>query len=253
MTGAVTLAAGAAYRAGAGLVSAAVPSSILPVVQSMLREPTFVPLGETANGTIASGDELFERVVADADAVAIGPGMTTDETTASFVRSFVRTAPAPVILDADGLNAFDGRVGDLADRRSPLVMTPHAGEFARLAGVTARQVDADRVARARRLSAETDAVVLLKGSRTVVASPDGTVVVNPTGGPYLATGGTGDVLTGVIAAFVARGVAPAEAAAAAAYVHGVAGRLAGRELGDGTTAGDVAARIPEALREVGAE
>ena len=252
MTGAVTLAGEAAYRAGAGLVSVAVPASILPVVQAILREPTFVPLEETDAGTVASGDDLFDRVVADADAVAVGPGMTTDEPTASFVRSFVRTSPAPVVLDADGLNAFVGHVADLADRKSALVMTPHAGEFARLVGTTVSEVGADRVAHARRLAAETEAVVLLKGSRTVIASPDGTAVVNPTGGPYLATGGTGDVLTGVIAAFVARGVSPGDAAASAAYVHGVAGRLAGRELGDGTTAGDVLRKIPAALREVGA-
>jgi ADP-dependent NAD(P)H-hydrate dehydratase / NAD(P)H-hydrate epimerase len=250
MTGAVTLAAEAAYRAGAGLVSVAVPASILPVVQTVLREPTFVPLQETDDGTVASGGELFDRVLANADAVAVGPGMTTDDRTASFVRSLVRASPAPVILDADGLNAFVGHVGDLPDRKSPLVMTPHAGEFARLTGTTASVVGADRVAHARRLASETDAIVLLKGSRTVIASPDGSAVVNPTGGPYLATGGTGDVLTGVIAAFVARGVQPADAAAAAAYVHGLAGQLAGRERGEGATAGDVLARVSEAIREV---
>jgi NAD(P)H-hydrate epimerase len=176
--------------------------------------------------------------------------MTTDDRTASFVRSLVRASPAPLILDADGLNAFVGHVGDLPDRKSPLVMTPHAGEFARLTGTTASVVGADRVAHARRLASETDAIVLLKGSRTVIASPDGSAVVNPTGGPYLATGGTGDVLTGVIAAFVARGVQPADAAAAAAYVHGLAGQLAGRERGEGATAGDVLARVSEAIREV---
>ena len=252
MTGAVALAAEAAYRAGAGLVCVASPSSVLPVVQSILREPTFVPLAETDGGAIASGDEVLDRIVADADAVALGPGMTTDDSTAAFVRSFVRTSPAPVILDADGLNAFVGHVADLGDRTSPLVMTPHAGEFARLAGTTASEVAADRVGHARRLAAEVDATVLLKGSRTVIASPDGSAVVTPTGGPYLATGGTGDVLTGMIAGFVARGAPPAEAASAGAFVHGVAGRLAGRELADGTTAGDVLAKLPAAMREVGA-
>ncbi len=250
MTGAVCLAAEAAYRAGAGLVSLAVPEGILPVVQTVLRETTFVPLPETAEGTVTGRSERLDRVLADADAVAIGPGMTTNEETAAFVRAFVRVAAVPVVLDADSLNAFTGRTAELADRRSDAVLTPHAGEFARLAGIGAADVGADRVGHARKLSAEVQATVLLKGNRTVIASPDGRARLNPTGGPFLATGGTGDVLTGMIAALIARGLSTSDAAAAGAYLHGVAGSLAGRELGDGTTAGDVLDRVPDAVSEV---
>ncbi len=250
MTGAVCLSAEAAYRAGAGLVTVAVPEGILPVVQTRLRETTFLPLPQTADGTIAASMAPLERGLEAADAVAIGPGMTTDPETAAYVRTLVRSCPVPLVLDADGLNAFVGHVGELADRRAPAVLTPHAGEFARLAGSTARDVGADRIGNARKLAAETDAVVLLKGSRTVVAAPDGRVLINPTGGPFLATGGTGDVLTGVLAALIARGVEPWRAAGAAAYVHGIAGRLAGGALGDGADAGDVLDRIPDAFREV---
>jgi hydroxyethylthiazole kinase-like uncharacterized protein yjeF len=250
MTGAVCLSAEAAYRAGAGLVTLAVPEGILPVVQTRLRETTFLPLPETADGTIAASMAPLEQGLEAADAVALGPGMTTNEETAAYIRTLVRSCPAPLVLDADGLNAFVGHVPELADRRSAAVLTPHAGEFARLAGITAREVGADRIGHARKLAAEASAVVLLKGSRTVVAAPDGRVLVNPTGGPYLATGGTGDVLTGMIAALIARGADPWLAAGAAAYLHGTAGRLAGRDLGDGATAGDVLDRVPAAFREV---
>jgi hydroxyethylthiazole kinase-like uncharacterized protein yjeF len=250
MTGAVCLAAEAAYRAGAGLVSVAVPAGILPVVQTVLREATFIPLPETSEGTVAATVDRLEEGLASADAVAIGPGMTRNEETASYVRTLVRSCPVPLIVDADGLNAFVGHTDDLGDRRSPVVLTPHAGEFARLAGITARDVGADRVGVARKLSAEVRATVLLKGNRTVVAFPDGRARINPTGGPYLATGGTGDVLTGMIAGLVARGLSEGDGATAAAYLHGVAGALAAREKGEGTTAGDVLAHITTATTEV---
>jgi NAD(P)H-hydrate epimerase len=250
MTGAVCLAAEAAYRSGAGLVTVAVPEGILPVVQTRLRETTFIPLPETSEGTVAASIERLEEGLEAADAVAIGPGMTTQEETAAYVRTLVRSCPVPVVVDADALNAFTGRAGELADRRSDAVLTPHAGEFARLAGIPAREVGADRVGHARKLAADTGATVLLKGSRTVVAEPEGRVRVNPTGGPFLATGGTGDVLTGMIAGLLAQGLAPGDAAACAAYVHGVAGRSAADGAGEGTTAGDVLDHVARAFAEV---
>jgi hydroxyethylthiazole kinase-like uncharacterized protein yjeF len=249
MTGAVCLAGEAAYRGGAGLVTLAVPEGILPVVQGRLEEATFVPLRETASGGVAAIDSLADALDG-ADCVAVGPGLGTEPETAEAVRALVRSSPIPVVVDADGLNAFAGRAGDLADRRSPAVLTPHAGEFARLAGMSAAEVGADRIGNARKLATETNAVVLLKGSRTVVAAPEGDVLVNPTGTSYLATGGTGDVLTGVVAALIARRVPPFRAAGAAAFVHGVAGRLAGGELGDGATSVDVLRLVPRAFGEV---
>jgi NAD(P)H-hydrate epimerase len=251
MTGAVCLAAAAAYRAGAGLVTVAVPQSILPVVQSAIREATFLPLPETEAGTVApEANDVIEERLAQADAVALGPGMTREDATAGFIRDLVRSCPAPIVLDADGLNAFAGRAADLADRRADLVLTPHAGEFARLSGGTAHDVEADRVGHVRSLAAETKSTVLLKGTRTLVGSPEGQVRVNPTGGPFLATGGTGDVLTGVIVALLARGLSPADAASAGAFVHGRAGTLAAARTGEGTTAGDVLEQIAEAVGEV---
>ena len=250
MTGAPALAGTAAYRVGAGLVAVAVPERILPVVQGALREAVFVGLPETDAGTAAGGSARLDEVLGQAGAVAVGPGMTTDERTRGWIRELVRSSEVPVVLDADGLNAFAGRPEDLADRKADLILTPHAGEFSRLAAIATSEVEADRVRHVRELAARTSAVVLLKGSRTLVASPDGVVRINPTGGPSLATGGTGDVLTGMIAGLIARGCSPVDAGSAAAFVHGLAGRIAGDRRGDGATAVDVLEAVPAAMREV---
>ena len=163
------------------------------------------------------------------------------------MRDLVRASPVPAVVDADGLNAFVGRTADLADRKADAILTPHAGEFARLTGLSARELDADRLGHVRRLAHDAGAVTLLKGSRTIVVDDRGPARINPTGGPVLATAGSGDVLTGMIGGLLARGLAPSDAAAAAAYVHGVAGMLAGRRTGDGTLAGDIARAIPDAI------
>lgn len=250
MTGAVALAGTAAYRTGAGLVAVAVPEGILPVTQGAVREAVFVGLPETDAGTAAGGSARLDEVLGQAGSLAVGPGMTTDERTAGWIRELVRSSDVPVVLDADGLNAFAGRAEDLADRKADLILTPHAGEFARVAGISTGEVAADRVRHVRELSARTSATVLLKGNRTLIGAPDGSVRINPTGGPFLATGGTGDVLTGMIAALLARGCSPLDAGSAAAFVHGLAGALAGEERGAGTTASDVLDRVPTVMREV---
>ncbi len=167
-----------------------------------------------------------------------------------LVRRVVAESPVPVAIDADGLNAFVGATGLLADRSSDAILTPHAGEFGRLTGLSAGEVVEDRVGHARKAASEFRCAVLLKGSRTVVADAGGRAFVNPTGGPYLATGGTGDVLTGAIAGFMSRGLSPADAGALAAYVHGVAGQLAAEQRGEGIVASDVVGRIAEALHHL---
>jgi NAD(P)H-hydrate epimerase len=251
MTGAPVLTATAAYRTGAGLVTVATVASRLPVVQAGLVEAVFLPLPETGEGTVSG--QATARVLEGLgrhDAVALGPELTTEPETAGVVLDVVRSSPAPIALDADGLNAFAGDVAGLRDRQADAVLTPHTGEFARLTGVKTRDLDADRPGRVRDLAAGADAVALLKGSRTVIAEPGGRLLVNVTGSPVLATAGTGDVLTGMIGGLLARGVGPTESAAAAAYLHGLAGLFAGRDLGEGALAGDVAARIPEAVGHV---
>ena len=251
MTGAARLIARAAGRLGAGLVTVASARSALPPIQAGLTEPTFLSLSETEDGTISAdaADALLDRLQT-ADALAIGPGLTTSPETVAFVRDVVRRSPVPLVLDADGLNAFVGDGSALRDRRSDAVLTPHVGEFARLTGVKARDLDADRPTHVRALARSAAAVVLLKGSRTVIAEPEGRVLVNVTGSPILATAGTGDVLTGAAGGLLARGMSPTEAAAGAAYLHGLAGLFAGGELGEGALAGDVCDRLPEAVAHV---
>jgi ADP-dependent NAD(P)H-hydrate dehydratase / NAD(P)H-hydrate epimerase len=251
MTGAARLIAKAAGRVGAGLVTVAAPEGSMPQIQGRLTEPTFLPLPETAEGTAAAeaAAPVLERLEA-ADALAIGPGLTTNDQTVAFVRETVRRSPVPLVLDADGLNAFTGEGSALGDRQADAVLTPHVGEFTRLTGVKPRDLDADRPAHVRALATQTGAVALLKGSRTVIADPEGRLLVNVTGSAVLATAGTGDVLTGMIGGLLARGVAPIESAAAAAYLHGLAGLFAGRDLGEGALAGDVLERVPEAVVHV---
>ena len=248
MTGAPRLIAEAAARIGAGLIVVAVPTEILPIVQSGLTETVFVGLPYTADGTVAAAavERLLERLD-DADALAVGPGMTTHPETAGAIRALVARSPVPVVLDADGLNAYTEDAGALATRGSEAVLTPHVGEFGRLTGVKPRDLDADRVGHVRRLAADARAVVLLKGSRTLIADPNGHTRLNATGSPVLATAGSGDVLTGTIGGLLARGLGAFDAATAGAYLHGLAGTIAGQTRGEGTMARDVAASLPAAV------
>ena len=250
MTGAARLIARAAERAGAGYVITAVPGSILPIVQAGLTEAVFLSLREMSDGTVAAAalDVVLERLE-DAHALAIGPGLSTQGETQGFVRELVRVASVPIVVDADGLNAFAGQPELIADRKTDAVLTPHLGELARLLG----EAGSDRLRDARDLAARTEAVALVKGTRTAIAEPGGRTRVNPTGSPALASAGTGDVLTGVIGALLARRLEPFDAAWAGAYVHGLAGVLAGGDLHDGTLAGDVAERLPEAIARTLAE
>ena len=251
MTGAAVLVASAASRMGAGLVTVAAPESIVPVIQQHVPEAIFLSLPETSAGSV--GRDALDRVVRAlqrADALVLGPGMSTDAETAEFIRALVQASPVPLVLDADGLTAFAGSPEGLRGRTCPAVLTPHAGEFARLLEIAVSELETDRIACARRLAAQADAVVVLKGSRSIIVEPSGMARINPTGSAVLATAGTGDVLSGMIGALLARGAAAADAAAASAYIHGLAGLLAGRRTGEGTVASDVVAALPEAMTRV---
>jgi NAD(P)H-hydrate epimerase len=251
-TGAAVLACLGALRSGTGLVTCAMPGSQQPVVAAQLSEAMTEPLPETAARTIST--KAVERIVellGRMDAVALGPGIGLDPETQAAVRVLVRDVERPMVVDADALTALAGSAGLCRDAVAPRLLTPHPGEAARLLGSSIADVQADRIASARRLAAESGAVVALKGARTVVAGPDGEVVLNPTGNPGMATGGTGDVLTGVTGGLLAQGVAPVEALRAAVYLHGLAGDLAAATRGEaGLVAGDVAASLPAAIRRV---
>jgi NAD(P)H-hydrate epimerase len=251
-TGAAALACRGALRSGTGLVTCAVPGSQQPVVASLLSEAMTEPLAETDARTLSA--KAVERIVELAsrmDAVAVGPGVGLDPETQAAVRVLVRDVPRPMVVDADALTALTGRSGLCRDAPAPRMLTPHPGEAARLLGCDIAEVQADRVGSARRLAAESGAVVALKGARTVVAEPDGHVALNPTGNPGMATGGTGDVLTGIAGGLLAQGVALAHALRAAVYLHGLAGDLAAEARGEaGLVAGDLADAVPAAIRRV---
>ena len=229
-TGAAAMSGIAALRAGAGLVTVASAGSAIPVIAGHSPELMTEALAETAAGSIFD-DGRLARIVERKSVVAVGPGLGTEGETVELVRRLMRDVQQPMVIDADGLNAlastgFDGGGG-------LRVLTPHPGEMARLTGKSVEEIQADRVAAARGFAIERKVVLVLKGHRTLIAFPDGRVWVNPTGTPALATGGTGDILTGTIAGFLAQFPNdPEQAVAAAVYLHGLAGELGAAELGE---------------------
>jgi NAD(P)H-hydrate epimerase len=255
-TGAAALAAMAALRAGAGLVTVATAASALPIVASLGMEYMTEPLPQTEAGTIslrALEHGQLDKLLEDKSVLAIGPGIGRVPETAELVRTLVNRRRVPVVLDADGLNAFAGRMdafhsgGDLADA----VLTPHPGEMSRLAGLGTAEIQTHRVENARQFAQKHQVNLVLKGFRTLTAAPEGKVWVNPTGNPGMATGGTGDVLTGMIAGLVAqyRDRPISEVAAAAVYLHGLAGDIVAKEMGHASLiAGDLIGALPQAYR-----
>jgi hydroxyethylthiazole kinase-like uncharacterized protein yjeF len=224
-TGAAAMTSEAALRTGAGLVTLAVAESLNPVLEVKLTEAMTWPLPDR-QGRL--GPEALAEIlprVGEFDVLALGPGLGRWEGTKELVLGLLEKAPLPAVVDADALNLL-AEAGGARYRPWPTVYTPHPGEFSRLVGRPVPEVQADRVGWARRAAAAWGGVVVLKGARTVVAAPDGRAAVNPTGNPGMASGGTGDVLTGAIAALLARGIGPFEAAWAGAYLHGLAGDLA---------------------------
>jgi hydroxyethylthiazole kinase-like uncharacterized protein yjeF len=252
-TGAAALAGLGAARAGAGLVTLACPERTLPVLAARQSEWMTAPVPEAAGGCFGrQAEKPVLELAAARDVVALGPGLGRADETRAFVRAVARALANPLVLDADGLVAFEGALSELRARTAPTILTPHPGEAALLLGSTPAAVNADRPAAARRLAAETGALVALKGAATVIAEPGGLLLVNPTGGPALASGGTGDVLTGVIAGFLAQGLAPRDAAGLGVFVHGAAAdQLAERRGPAGVLAGEVAGALPDALRALG--
>jgi NAD(P)H-hydrate epimerase len=252
-TGAAALAGLGAARAGAGLVTLACPERTLPVLAARQAEWMTAPVPEAPGGCFGrQAEKPVLELAAARDVVALGPGVGRGEETRKFVRAVARALANPLVLDADGLVAFEGALAELRTRTVPTILTPHPGEAALLLGATPAAVNADRALAARRLAAETGALVVLKGAATVIAEPSGSLLVNPTGGPALASGGTGDVLTGVIAGFLAQGLAPRDAAGLGVFVHGAAAdRLSERHGPAGVLAGEVAGALPDALRALG--
>jgi NAD(P)H-hydrate epimerase len=250
MTGAVSLAASGALRAGAGYVTVAVPAPSMPVVEAKLTAPVKLALPAEDDGTLS--DDAAAAILgaaAHADAVVLGPGLGRQPSSIDAARAAIATIGAPLVVDADGLFALGSDLDHLAGRTAFTVITPHEGEAARLLGRDAGDVAADRMSAARALQMG-ETVVVLKGPSTLVAGP-GRIAVNRSGGPGLASLGTGDVLSGVIGALLAAGLEPFDAACLGTYLHGAAGDLAARDLTPlSMTAEDVVAYLPRAVRHL---
>ncbi len=254
MAGAAALCGRAALRSGAGLVTVATPESVYPIVAAKLTCCTTLPLPETQDGTLSYEQDDLLKTIERIDVLALGPGISTHVETAQLVLWILRDVRLPIVLDADGLNCLASSVEILQARRGPLVVTPHPGEMARLCGLkSVAAVQKDRESVARRFAAQYGCVVVLKGHRTVVT--DGKkLYVNVTGNPGMATGGTGDVLTGTIAALIAQKLKPFEAARLGTYVHGLAGDEAAEAKGEiGLIAEDVLEALPTAFQKIQVE
>jgi NAD(P)H-hydrate epimerase len=242
------------YRIGAGLVTVALPKSALPAAAALRPELMTSPLEETSGGWVRSAEaahvlELLEKMTV----LAVGPGLGTEPDPVSFAKTLYREAKTPAVFDADALNAL---AGDLGHTDAVRILTPHPGEMGRLTGKTTKEVQTDRLGMAQQLAEKSGATIVLKGDRTVIAFPGGKepqeTWINPTGSPAMATGGTGDILTGMIAGLVAQHPKDwKRAVVAAVWLHGRCGELAGVRSGEEyVLATDLLAELPEAMNEV---
>lgn len=251
MSGAIFLAAQAALRSGAGLVTAGVPACIGPVLEMKTTEAMTLELPETLAGGLG-GDAVnrFYDYSARASVVLLGPGLGRHEETMESIRDLIQTVECPLVLDADALFALAGHTELLSPDNSLAILTPHPGEMARLTGMSVRQIQADRIGVARKFAVEWGNIVVLKGPRTIVAFPDGEIFVNPTGNAGMATGGMGDVLAGLVAGLIAQGMSSHDAAVLGVYLHGLAGDRVALERPTGMTALDLAESLPAAMRSL---
>lgn len=252
-TGAAILTARGAGRAGAGLVTVGVPKSLNAVFETSLQEAMSEPLPDTPRGCLGStaADIVLGGLMERKTALVIGPGISTTEETKSFLFEVLLNSPLPVLIDADALTNISEQPDILKKMRAPCVITPHPGEMSRLTDKSIKEIQADRIGIARDFAAMYNVYVVLKGARTVIADPGGRVFINPTGNSGMATGGTGDVLSGVIGGFLAQAMKPLDAAVLGVYAHGLAGDMCAEQLGmTGILAGDLASMMPRSLKRI---
>jgi len=241
-----------AMRAGAGLVTLGIPESLNPILESMVLEAMTCPLPETETHAISnSAFDSIKELLSGKQCLAIGPGIGTADETKMLVQRLIPESSVPMVIDADGLNNLAGNADILKRAQAPVILTPHPGEMARLSGMTVPEIQKDRIGCARGFAVEFNSYVVLKGAGTVIAHPDGKVFINPTGNPGMASGGMGDVLTGLIAGFVSQGCPPGEAAHVGVYLHGAAADSLASDTGPfGYIATDVMEVIPEQIGEL---
>lgn len=255
-TGAAALAANSAVRTGSGLVTLAVAESINPILEIKTTEAMTVPLPEAGNGHLAmSALGAIEQVIPGKNVLAVGPGLGQHPATVALVQTLVKSTVLPLVLDADGLNALARDAGILRNKKSTaMVLTPHPGEMARLLGVSVANVEADRIGTAGAFACTFGVHVVLKGARTIIATPDGSLAVNGSGNPGMASGGMGDVLTGIICSLLGQGYSARDACCLGVFIHGFAADLVAEAKGEiGMNAGDVQEMLPYAFTRLLAE
>ncbi len=257
-TGAALMAAKACLRTGAGLVTIGIPGTLVNAFQSRVTEEMILPLPDKGNGTLSldAADEVMSFMKKRGNVLAIGPGLSVDRELSKLVIRLVKESASPMVLDADGLNAIAGRTGVLKKCRAPIILTPHPGEMSRLlssqeGGAGRDEIEKDRISVALRFAKKTGTCLVLKGSPTVTALPDGRVFINSSGNPGMATAGTGDVLTGMIAAFLAQGLSPGDASGIGVFIHGLAGDIAAETKGQmSLIASDILSVIPKVMKDI---
>jgi NAD(P)H-hydrate epimerase len=249
-TGAAAMTCEAALRMGAGLVTLAIPKSLNSIMEVKLTEVMTEPLPETPKQTLSlRAFNAILRLCENKKAVIVGPGIGTYKETESLVLKLIKTLDLPIILDADGLTSLSVQPKTLLATKRPLILTPHPGEMARLIRCTAKEVQEDRIGVSRNFTQSYHVYLALKGHRTLIATPKGEVFINPTGNPGMASGGTGDVLTGMIGGLICQGLEPLPSLQISVYLHGLAGDVVARELGEKSlVATDIIRKIPALLQ-----
>ena len=232
MAGAAILAAKAALRSGAGILKAVLCDGIYAPFTASVPEAVCVPLKQTDKGTLPPDGIDYEKILSGCSAVLAGCGLGNNADTAEIVKALCENSEIPIVIDADGINALCGSIDIIKKRKAPVILTPHPGEMARLCSLTVADIEADRVGAARKFAAEYGCVLVLKGANTVIATPEGEIFFNLTGNPGMATGGSGDLLSGIIVSLLAQGFPADEAAKAGVYLHGEAGDKAAAKRGE---------------------
>ena len=248
-SGAAVLSGEAAIRSGAGLVTLGIPKSLnSAIIKIKPKEVMTLPLPETSDGSLSSaGYKKIKDFVKNADVLVVGPGLTQNKSTQGLTRKVISKIDKPVVIDADGLNALVGHLDLVGFAR---ILTPHPGEMARLLGFSIKKVQDNRIYITRKFAKDYKVTLVLKGHDTIVADFNGNLYINKTGNPGMATAGSGDVLTGMIAAFLAQGLKAFDASKYAVYLHGLAGDLAAKEKTQlGMIASDIIDKIPEAVKK----
>jgi ADP-dependent NAD(P)H-hydrate dehydratase / NAD(P)H-hydrate epimerase len=250
-TGAAALCANAAMRCGTGLVTLGVPRDLNPILESQVIEPMTVPLPQTPDGSLSDTCLApIQALLKDKQVLALGPGIGTGTNTQTLVQQLVATTRMPLVIDADGINCMAGHLELIKSRKDATVLTPHPGEMARLTGKTTGEIQADRIGIGSRFARKYQVVLVLKGAQTLVCCPDGRTFICPTGNPGMASGGMGDVLTGMIAGFIAQGFPVESAAMAGVFIHGLCGDWLAKQARFGFLASDMVPVIPEIIHSL---